>query len=298
MSRVHTFAALVGGLALLVGAAPPAGAIPASDSGASPAITVDSTTVSTSQLVRELRIIAANRQLAKVLAKDDIRLVTEAEHHRSRALGHLGQHAREPDRGRSRVRPPRADRLAPRTGGRPRKRQRPCSAARPCSPRSRGRSAGLSSDGRSASSRSSPEFPARNEPTEEDLRLLLAQSQAAVPRRQAARADPREEASRGRRRRGAARARAPTSRPSRASARSTRRPRRPAASTRASARPGTWRRARPSVGRARRSQSGARPAPLKVDGGYAVLTAVPFTFENARPLLDSTWRARAPERVP
>ena len=36
---------------------------------------------------------------------------------------------------------------------------------------------------------------------------------------------------------------------------------------------------------------------MKISGGYVVLEAVPFTFENARALLDSTWRTEHPSAM-
>jgi hypothetical protein len=75
MRPISTIAALLCGLGLVAGTTLRAGATLAAADGGSTAITVDSTTVLTPALVRELKIIAANEKLARVLEKDDIKLV-------------------------------------------------------------------------------------------------------------------------------------------------------------------------------------------------------------------------------
>jgi hypothetical protein len=70
MGRFRTVLALLGGVAVL--AAPTVGGVPAAAADASdPAISVDGEEVSTRALVRELRTIAGNERYAEVLRKED-----------------------------------------------------------------------------------------------------------------------------------------------------------------------------------------------------------------------------------
>ena len=261
MARVRTVVGALGALgalALLVAVAVPADAA-TGDAPADPAvaISVGGTTVPTAQLVRELKIIAANDRLAKVLAKDDIDLVPRRgtiapELSGTWANDLVNQIVVDAELARRRLTVSAADRREGRKRAATTFRGKAVFARFPRA----FRRVVEEREGRIVALESA--FPSRNEPTEDDLRLLFAQSRALcrgdkllaqIVVKQRAEAGTRSWPSSDR---------APTSPRSHGSARSTGRPRLRAASTRVSGRARTRPRVRRSDGRPKRWRSGRR----------------------------------------